>query len=49
MPGLLKQTRSVDPWGGCISLFFWSNTSCFLQIPLSLIFCVQILDTLTKT
>ena len=50
MPGLLEQIRYVDPKGCCISFFFFlSNTRCFLLIPFSLIFGVQILLVLCYT
>ena len=53
MLGLLEQTKFVNPRDCCISFFFFfffkSNTRCFLLIPLSQIFGVQILEKLSWT
>ena len=52
MHDLLEQTKFVDLRGCCISFFLFiylSNFQCYILIPLSLIFGVQILETLSQS
>ena len=49
MHDLLEQTKFVDLRGCCISIFLLSNFPCFILIPISLIFGVLILESLSRS